>query len=273
MVKEQDSQPFLFRKWYMDSISDAGFATVFYSADLSWRKTRLAYTSYLTGSASEKAQTRTSIRKAQAPDLTEDNIRWQSKALSCSGEWLYRAERQIAPIQLFENKRGKVLWHCRIPSASATTRIGKQLHTGFGYVEYLEMTIPPWRLPLSELRWGRFVSSRHSLVWIDWQGSHPLSLIFLDGKQIPGVVSDVSVCWSDGKLTLQPETLLRGGPLVKTALTRVPGIRRLLPKKALQSEEYKWFSQGSLQLGNSKINGWILYEIVRMGRDNETNDR
>ena len=48
---------------------------------------------------------------------------------------------------------------------------------GTGYAERLELSIRPWRLPIRELRWGRFVSEGASMAWIDWQGADPTEVI------------------------------------------------------------------------------------------------
>ena len=46
---------------------------------------------------------------------------------------------------------------------------------GTGYAERILITIPPWRLPIRELRWGRWIgeAASRSVVWIDWRGESP----------------------------------------------------------------------------------------------------
>src|SRR5262249_7828194 len=55
---------------------------------------------------------------------------------------------------------------------------------GRGYAEKLVMTVAPWRLGIDRLWWGRFCGDCHSLVWIVWEGRHPLRLSLLDGKHL-----------------------------------------------------------------------------------------
>ena len=63
-------------------------------------------------------------------------------------------EASAPPIhrRLFESADGIVDWTCEMPRAR--TRIGEVC--GDGYAEVLHMTVPPWKLPIDELRWGRF---------------------------------------------------------------------------------------------------------------------
>ena len=61
---------------------------------------------------------------------------------------------------------------------------------GLGYAEHLSMTIPPWRLPIDTLRWGRFLSPERSVVWIDWQKEGDgRTWIFVDGTEVRGEAS------------------------------------------------------------------------------------
>src|SRR5687768_5478861 len=114
------------------------------------------------------------------------------------------------------------------------------------------MALPPWRLPIDELRWGRVLSGEPSLVGVGLPGSAPLTLVFRDGVQLDdAVVSDFSVAWDGGTTALgfEESQVLREGPLLETALAEIPGIRSLFPVRILQTFECKWRSRGVLTEG------------------------
>ena len=58
------------------------------------------------------------------------------------------------------------------------------LRSGLGYAERLVLTIPPWKLPIETLRWGRFLSPSDWIVWIDWQGEHPQTIVYRNGARV-----------------------------------------------------------------------------------------
>ena len=77
-------------------------------------------------------------------------------------------------------------WHCVLPRGP----VSAGAFNGLGYAEHLRLTIPPWRLPIRTLRWGRFLSPRNSLVWIDWQGGFTSRTLFLNGRPAVAVALD-----------------------------------------------------------------------------------
>ncbi len=136
---------------------------------------------------------------------------------------------------------------------------------GLGYVERLEMTIAPWKLPIDELRWGRFLSDSDSLVWIDWKGSHSCRIVLQNG-----ILSSATNI-GDGEITLSGNSslriaegdLLRKGALGKTALAIIPGLKRLFPSKILNVQECKWRSRAELRCADSCSSGWAIHEVVK----------
>jgi hypothetical protein len=72
------------------------------------------------------------------------------------------------------------------------------------YAEKLEMSVKPWKLPLAELRWGRFLSETDTIVWIDWQGEMPVNWVFYQGNPVSqAVVGDDFVSINRGEILLQ----------------------------------------------------------------------
>ena len=75
-----------------------------------------------------------------------------------------------------------VRWRCLQPRSRATVNLASgKVVKGLGFLERLDMTLAPWKLPIQELRWGRFLSDRESLVWIDWRGSQACRIVLQNG--------------------------------------------------------------------------------------------
>jgi len=119
---------------------------------------------------------------------------------------------------------------------------------GPGYVERLVLTVPAWRLPIRELRWGRWhdAAARRSLVWIDWRGEAPRTWVFVDGARAPGaVVTDECVRAEGLTLLLSQRRTLQARRFAEIA-TAIPSLRAVTPKSMLALRETKWFSAGTL---------------------------
>ena len=159
----ENSTSFELRKRYLDCVDADGNAAIAYWARLRWRYINLYY--------------RTVSINGVERRCTE-------------GSWLQSVsiEARTPPIRrrLFESADGIVDWSCEMPRAKA--RIGEV--RGDGYAELLRMTIPPWKLPIDELRWGRFIGGETSVVWIEWRGPLPQKLVFVDGAATDAVVCD-----------------------------------------------------------------------------------
>ena len=72
--------------------------------------------------------------------------------------------RDLAAPMMYRESAGSIVWTCLQPGSRVNISLGDRQLAGLGYAECLSVTLPPWRLPLSELRWGRFVSAEHSLA-------------------------------------------------------------------------------------------------------------
>jgi hypothetical protein len=263
MSRKQD---FHLSKWYLDCIADNGDAFVGYAATLRWRSFALHYSSVLSYSDHSGARSQTSLKKDSAPHSTERGISWCSKSLNLNGSWVSLS----MPIErrLYESSEGFLQWSCIQPKARASIAFGGNKHLeGLGYVEHMELSVRPWMLPISELYWGRFLSDRDALVWIEWRGTKPLSLLVRDGRIIDRpVITKQGISFDHGEtlLSLTERRELRKGPLVTTALSMIPGIEVIFPRKILHAHECKWRSRGLLKSGDSHYDvGWAIHEIVR----------
>lgn len=241
-------------KWYADAVSAEGAFLIAYSARLRYGRASVNYSSVL-----DPAGQRHSLRPSTI-SAGPDGFRWRTPSLAIDARWLPRAPEIRETI--FETAEGAVDWHCLAPAADAILSGEARL----GYLERLHLTIPPWRLPLRTLRWGRYLSLRHSLVWIDWQGDYTRRSVFLDSAPISAAeISDHALHLADGtSLILDRSLVIRNGGLGSTVLHAIPALRRMAPASVFLLEECKWRSRAQLsRTGEPPDSGWCIHEVVR----------
>jgi len=227
-------------KWYLDCVTEDGRVFVAYTARLRWHALRLDYTAVLGGASS--------LKPCPAPERAGDRVEWRAPEVGVEGAWLALE----APVsETLYDADGSVEWNCIQPRGSAQVRSGSERLGGLGYVEKLEMTVPPWRLPIDELHWGRLLTEAGSLVWIDWRGPHPKHLVLGNGGPAEPELF--------ARLELDHGLVLRDGALAKTALAIIPKAERLFPWRILRVRETKWRSRGMLD----GVSGWAIHEVVR----------
>jgi hypothetical protein len=138
--------------------------------------------------------------------------------------------------------------------------------SGLGYAERLTLSLPPWRLPIDELRWGRWIAADggRSLVWIDWRGAQPLTAVFVDGvRQEAATVDDDRVAGADVILVLTDQRTLHRRAL-RDVIGAVGPLTRVFPASWLDVEDCKWMSLGTLHVAGARLEtGWAIHEHVR----------
>jgi hypothetical protein len=254
---------FQLTKWYADCVGNNGDAVILYCGIARWRAITLWYTSILEAAFGKQPSVRYSLRKSRAPVERGTTIEWPLKALGILGVW----ERLDPPFhrKLYETSEGAIEWQCLHPRSRAAVNLGKgRVLQGLGYVERLDMSLAPWKLPIKELRWGRFLTASDSLVWIDWQGPHCCRVVLENGA----ISSTCAI--AEGEITLNGNVrlqvsrgdVLRKGALGETALAVIPGLKRLFPSRILNVRECKWRSRAKLRRGESCSSGWAIHEVV-----------
>ena len=260
-------------KWYMDCVSEEGEVVIAYAARLRWRAITLHYSGLLRRWPGEDPRTDSSIRACAEPELAGEVLSWSSPAVGFSGRWSLDGPPQ-PETKIFESPDGEVAWRCLSPHAKAEVTVGERVVRGLGYAEHLVLTVEPWRMPIDELRWGRFVGERSSLVWIDWMGPHAKQLVLLDGRALDRASIDERAVTADGvRLAIDEGGSLRRGAIGATALARIPGIDRF-PTRILAVDEHKWCARGTLEDERGSDRGWVVHEIVRWpaAHDAKTDD-
>ncbi|MGC4001335.1 MAG: hypothetical protein QM767_29310 [Anaeromyxobacter sp.] len=253
---------FTLDKWYLDGVSAGGRAVIAYAARLRLGPLALGYTGLLDAAPGQPARYRSALRRFQAPALREGRLRFTAGALGFRAEL---APRDPAGSATFlDAAEGAVTWSCQVPRGAGLFTVGDDRFEALGYAEHVRLTLPPWRLPIHTLRWGRILTATGSLAWVDWAGEgHQARLALRDGRPAPlGEVSEARVTGAGGEPlgTLGEGRVLRSGWLSRTVGPGLPAaLREALPGRALRLHETKWCSPARLCDGSE---GWAIHEVV-----------
>jgi len=253
-------RPFSLVKWYLDCVTEDGDVAIVYCAELNWHGVHVHLSSVLAGDE-ERLSTRTSISQYR---VTADagRISADLPKLGVTGTW----EGDSSPFErlVYGENTGSVTWTCLQPRSLAKLRIGDRQLCGLGYAERLTLTVLPWELPLTQLRWGRFVSTQDSLAWVDWQGAYCSSFALYNGEECKLLsVSDSEVTIPGAALKIEAGLPLRSGRLGSTILPDAPALGKLFPHSIFNVEERKWRSRGVLSDGDHSSSGWVIHEVVK----------
>ena len=135
-------------------------------------------------------------------------------------------------------------------------------------MEVVTLTLPPWRLPFADLRWGRFIADDRSdaLTWIatdDGSGFVGVWMPRVPARQ-DGCVEDGAVRLAAGPaLTWDAGSPIRRETVTRSLLGRLAPLGRLLPRGVRHLDENKALSRGVLVDGEDVRPGWVLHERVR----------
>lgn len=253
---------FSLSKWYLDVVQDDGALAIGYAARLSLGPLAIDYASLLACDVAGAVTTRTTLRRIDPPTIVGREVAWSAPPLGFSAT-LHGLDPSIEET-LLANDDGKLTWTCHAPCAEVSATIdGRTLH-GLGYAEHVALTIPPWRLPIRELRWGRALAQGDSLVWIDWRGEDfSTHLAVRSGTRLEGFVVDEHGLRTDEGVivTLGDSTTLREGAIGRTALGMLGReVLDLVPRSALLLDEHKWRSRAQFASG---ARGFAIHEVVR----------
>ncbi|CAF1193898.1 unnamed protein product, partial [Adineta ricciae] len=165
-------------KWYADLIDEqTDNVTIVYLGELRWKFVKLRFTNILQFLQKLTLISHATFSNYRPPIFDEKSFIINSTNLS--GQWLTTSA--CIREKLYENANGYIVWECVMPSASAKIELDGKTTQGLGYVERLTTTLKPWQMPINILRWGRFLSNNHSIVWIRWEGEEEKFLIFHNG--------------------------------------------------------------------------------------------
>lgn len=264
---------FYLNKWYLDYIDPSGEMMIFYAAELHWHTWKIRYTSRIHQSPGQATQEKSRFRNVTMPEFHNQYISWSDPYFEVEGIWKSLAD----PIQtrLFETPDGYMDWNCyQTKSDVQLVFQGRKLH-GTGYVEQLQATIPPWQLPMSELRWGRFGSNHHHLVWIAWQHEQSRLWVWMDNDPVQVAhITDDLIELPHNKMNLQLTKIatIESEKKIASVISKIsrfiPGIKKWIPLHYLTADEHKWISRGQLFHDNKLIEeGMAIHEYVDFRND------
>jgi len=251
------------RKWYADCVSSDGNVFIGYSARVGLGPFVLPYQATLIGARDEGLSQRTVLTKG-SPDLEGDFATWRCPGLELTGSWS-RASPSFRRV-LLDAPSVNVEWICHMAGASADVRVGNRAFQGRGYLEELRVRGRPTAIPIRELRWGRFLGEVDSVVWIDWRGPEPLTLVLHNGiEATDGRITDEDVSFAGFRLELggADRWTLRDEVVGESIFPSRTWLRPLLPRTLARLHEVKWAAPGCLQRPDGTTSrGWIIYERV-----------
>lgn len=267
-ARKKPGNAFSLEKYYVDLVTAEGQYFIGYSARLSWGAIKIRYRAALHHPSLSGIDSGPSLSSRDNPVEGDSIFTWRNPKLGIDGQWrrLASAERLI----LLRKGEGVVDWRCIQPSAQVqlTTASG-EVFRGLGYVEFLNLTIPPWHLGLRMLIWGRFVSEDHAIVWIAWRGEHDLTLLMCDGRRATNPkISDNKISCEGFDLSLEHAETIRENSIGETLVSKVPSILKAAPIEFLGGKEKKYVSLGKLVFADgSNHAGWVIHERVSWGQD------
>ena len=267
-TKPPKSGNFHLDKWFLDFVGENGEAMIFYSARLTWHGLSTSYTSWLRYDTESGVQQNSRFRNVQLPQRQDQLIIWNDKRFGVSGTWEPLAPRIQA--RLFDSEEGFLDWDCFQPASKVRLRINDRDLEGKGYAEQLILTVPPWKIPMDELRWGHFGSDENNIVWIELREKETRQWLWLNGTKIENcIIEDDHLANPEMELVLN---LDRGVVLesdkkifsvVEKLLRYIPGFNKVMPIKFLMADEFKWLSKGEFMAPSKRLaNGIAIHELV-----------
>ena len=272
-MKEEDDKHksagnFYLNKWFLDFIADDGETMIFYSAQLKWYGLSVSYTSWIHYDLSSGTHVKSRFHNVETPFLDGNVITWEDKKFGVSGTWESLSECLQA--RIFDSPEGSLEWECFQPASRVTLKFKDRIITGKGYVEQLILTTLPWKIPMDQLRWGRFGSAENTIVWIELKGEETKQWLWLNGGKVENCsILDNQISMPGKELTLN---LDRGVVLesekkifqvVRKLIRYLPGFGKTVPMNFLMADEYKWLSKAQLHSNSVKMeNGMAIHELV-----------
>jgi hypothetical protein len=258
---------FKIRKLYLDCIDNQGNCFIIYWAKAEFFLFRFTYSGLLFCDADGLTIERSTLRKSTEPEI-DGTIIFNNKFLR-TGISLSRSDNPIMKLIYKDSKNNELIWDCHHPRAIAEINYNGSISKGLGYAETLLCPINPVDLPVDELRWGRFLSDSHTLIWIHWKGSYPLNNIFLNGIEYnDAIFENDSVIFNDGiyRLKFSEIQTIRNGRL-SGLFSKMKFLKVFFSSRLLKTVEIKYKAKTILSGDTGFLSdGWSLFEIVTWGK-------
>ena len=259
---------FYLNKWFLDFVGENGETMIFYAAKLNWNMLEVQYTSWLSFDPASGVSQTSRFRNINMPVSKNGIICWSDSKFGVEGCWKPLATPLNA--RIFDSEEGSVDWNCHQPASSVSLKFKDRTIRGMGYAEQLLLTVPPWKIPMDELRWGRFGSSENQMVWIELIAEEKRQWLWLNGEKIKNCIiedDNILIAGKNISLKLDKEVVLESEKkilsVVESLLRYLPGINKIIPLKFIMAEECKWLSKGILKKRDAVIaHGTAIHELV-----------
>jgi hypothetical protein len=267
-MKNSRGGHFHLNKWFLDFVGINGSAMICYAAKLKWHSLSVSYTSWLRYDPGSGVSIKSRFSNVQMPLVNENTITWCDTKFGLSGIWESTAKKIQA--RLFDSTEGFLDWKCFQPASNVQLRLKEGDLEGRGYAEQLILTVPPWKIPMDELRWGRFGSGENNMVWIELREKDNQQWLWLNGEKIENCIIEdhhIILPEKDLVLNLDQGTLLESEKkifsVVEKIIRYIPGFNKIMPVNFLMADEFKWLSRGQLET-NCKVisSGMAIHELV-----------
>lgn len=174
---------------------------------------------------------------------------------------------------------GTVRW--QVPgmscTVSGTLRIADETSRfrGRGYIDVVEVTIPPWRLPIAELAWGRAHCGPYAAVYdrIAMRDGIRHDILHVRNGADPVLETtaftleegtDSTILRADGmEMSLMQLRTLEENSVLTPERTRPAFLRVTLARMTGNPSERKRFSAAHLRIGGTAEDGFAVHETVR----------
>jgi hypothetical protein len=300
--------PFYLKKWYFDLITPEGDALYFYfiTARVAGFAEGMVSAHLLKGEGQEvRANEKTPFAAADATGSLrlgrhafvfgggKVEARMEFKNLSLDLVYSPRLEPWWPTergVLLTRKSRisGDLRWHVPVPSAGVEGVISvgavRKRVAGDGYLDVVETVIPPWRLPLAELQWGRVHLPGQTVVFnqIKTRQDELIQNILLTETR-PGSESGQRPALDEQSFTLQAgphdammsvrreggfgllltdPKVIEKSPVVTAERFRLKSVRRLLDWVTGNPQEKKMVSRARLEFNGKTTSGEALHERV-----------
>ena len=190
------------------------------------------------------------------------SILWENSKLAFEGIW--EGGTDTGAQELFFSKNGYIKWHCTNNGADVKINWNGKEYTGKGYAEYVDVTLSLWKLPFTELKWGRWISDtdNEAVTWIGWSGIKDENISRIWGENYTEnseiIYTDDEIRLGNRKIEIMNKKSIRDEIVSRSILGRKDIFSFLLPKKLRNIDEKKYFSEGIMDGKKGKI----LYEEV-----------
>jgi hypothetical protein len=267
-IRNTSGGHFHLSKWFLDFVGANETAMIFYAAKLIWHSWKVSYTSWLWYDPGSGVSIKSRFRNVQMPLINENTITWSDGKFGLFGTWESTANKIQA--RLFDSPEGFLDWRCYQPASKVKLRANDSVLEGRGYAEQLILTVPPWKIPMDELRWGRFGSDENNMVWIELRENDKQQWLWLNGEKTENcIIGDEQIILPEKGLVLNLdqgivlESEKKIFTVVEKLIRYIPGFNKIMPLNFLMADEFKWLSHGQLETNRKVISsGMAIHELV-----------